>query len=80
MKINSFDHHLVSYYLPSDDPSSSSYNPHSPSSSKNMASFEPITTRVDIMSLDLPPHVFNFKEFRIPPRVEVGLDGVRRIV
>lgn len=61
VKINGFDHHLISYYTQED---------------VHMQHFKPMSTRSDIMDLDLPPHIFRFSDFRLPPRVVKGLDGL----
>ncbi|KAK0432395.1 Gti1/Pac2 family-domain-containing protein, partial [Armillaria borealis] len=34
----------------------------------------------DIMSLHMPPHLFRLMNFRVPPKVELGLDGKARLV
>jgi Gti1/Pac2 family transcription factor len=59
------DHHLVSYYTEEDI---------------NSGRFSPLSSRDDIMSLDLPLHIFTFSDFRIPPRLETGRDGLPTMV
>jgi len=39
-----------------------------------------MSTRSDIMGLDLPPHIFRFSDFRVPPRVHKGPNGQSSIV
>lgn len=59
------DYHLVSYYTEED---------------MNSRRFRPLSSRDDIMSLDLPLHIFTFSDFRIPPRLEIDRDGLSTIV
>jgi Gti1/Pac2 family transcription factor len=39
-----------------------------------------MSTRPDIMGLDLPPHIFRFSDFRMPPRIDTGPNGLPMIV
>jgi hypothetical protein len=36
------------------------------------------SSRSDIMSLYMPPHIFRLTNFRVPPKVEIGPDGKPR--
>ena len=35
------------------------------------------TSRSDIMSLPMPPHLFRLTNFRVPPKIEIGPDGTQ---
>lgn len=65
VKINGLDHHVISYYTQED---------------VDMKRFKPMSARADIMGLNLPPHIFCFSEFRMPPKVVKGPDGLQMIV
>lgn len=57
--------HLISYYTLEDIRSGKLKRP---------------STRGDIMSLYMPPHIFRLTTFRVPPKVEIGPDGKPRLV
>ena len=65
VKVHGTDHHVVSYYTQDD---------------VNSKRLRPMSSRQDIMGLDLPPQIFNFSDFRHPPRVETRKNGQLRIV
>ncbi|KIM91257.1 hypothetical protein PILCRDRAFT_58602, partial [Piloderma croceum F 1598] len=64
VKIHGSDHHVISYYTQEDVVS---------------RRLRPVSSRFDIMSLGLPPQIFSLSDFRFPPRVETGEDGLLRI-
>ncbi|KAF8813495.1 hypothetical protein BYT27DRAFT_7131611 [Phlegmacium glaucopus] len=57
--------HLISYYTSEDIRSGNLKRP---------------STRSDIMSLYMPPHIFRLTTFRVPPKVEIGPDGKPRLL
>ncbi|TFK33450.1 Gti1/Pac2 family-domain-containing protein [Crucibulum laeve] len=59
------DLHLISYYTSEDIRSGKLKRP---------------SSRPDIMSLHMPPHIFRLTNFRVPPKVEIGSDGKPRLV
>ncbi|EAU85258.2 hypothetical protein CC1G_10044 [Coprinopsis cinerea okayama7 len=63
--IDGSDLHLISYYTPEDIRSGKLKRP---------------SSRPDIMSLYMPPHLFRLTNFRVPPKVEIGPDGKPRLV
>jgi hypothetical protein len=63
--MDGYDYHLISYYTEEDIHS---------------RRFKRISSRSDIMELDMPPHLFCFSDFRVPPRVEMGRDRRLNIV
>ncbi|KAF8871759.1 Gti1/Pac2 family-domain-containing protein [Infundibulicybe gibba] len=63
--IDGSDLHLISYYTSEDARSHR---------------LKPPTSRQDIMSPYLPPHIFRLTNFRVPPKVEMGPDGKPRFV
>ncbi|KAF9449750.1 hypothetical protein P691DRAFT_811912 [Macrolepiota fuliginosa MF-IS2] len=63
--IEGSDLHLISYYTSEDIRSGVLKRP---------------TSRPDIMSLYMPPHIFRLTNFRVPPKVEIGPDGKPRLV
>jgi len=65
VKIHGTDHHVISYYTQEDVDS---------------RRLRPVSSRFDIMNLDLPPQIFSLSDFRFPPRVKTGEDGLSRIV
>lgn len=81
--IEGSDLHLISYYTSEDIRSGKlkvSRRQHLPASySHSMCSQRP-STRMDIMSLYMPPHIFRLTNFRVPPKVEIGPDGKPRLV
>ncbi|KAF8896694.1 Gti1/Pac2 family-domain-containing protein [Infundibulicybe gibba] len=79
--IDGSDLHLISYYTSEDARShrlkvvsllSVAYN--------SRLGVQPPTSRQDIMSPYLPPHIFRLTNFRVPPKVEMGPDGKPRFV
>lgn len=65
VKLSGIDFHLISYYVEVDIE-----NGH----------LRGLSSRPDILSLYLPSNIFTFSDFRIPPKVVVGKDGVSRIM
>ncbi|KAK0494052.1 Gti1/Pac2 family-domain-containing protein [Armillaria luteobubalina] len=63
--IDGSDLHLISYYTAEDIRSGKLKKP---------------SSRQDIMSLYMPPHLFRLTNFRVPPKVELGPDGKARLV
>ncbi|KAF4613808.1 hypothetical protein D9613_008055 [Agrocybe pediades] len=63
--IEGSDLHLISYYTSEDIRSGRLKRP---------------STRSDIMSLYMPPHIFRLANFRVPPKMETGPDGKPRLV
>ncbi|KAF9031529.1 hypothetical protein BDZ89DRAFT_948708 [Hymenopellis radicata] len=63
--IEGADLHLVSYYTSEDIRSGKLRRP---------------SCRADIMSLHMPPHIFQLTNFRVPPKTEIGPDGKPRFV
>ncbi|KAK7037768.1 hypothetical protein VNI00_010729 [Paramarasmius palmivorus] len=63
--IEGSDLHLISYYTSEDIRSGRLKRP---------------SSRPDIMSLYMPPHIFRLTNFRVPPKVEMGPDGKPRLV
>ncbi|KAJ3546071.1 hypothetical protein NMY22_g2194 [Coprinellus aureogranulatus] len=63
--IEGSDLHLISYYTSDDIRAGKLKRP---------------STRLDIMSLPMPPHIFRLTNFRVPPKVEIGPDSKPRIV
>ncbi|TEB18902.1 hypothetical protein FA13DRAFT_1674013 [Coprinellus micaceus] len=63
--IEGSDLHLISYYTSDDIRSGKLKRP---------------STRMDIMSLPMPPHIFRLTNFRVPPKVEIGPDSKPRLV
>ncbi|KAK0444047.1 Gti1/Pac2 family-domain-containing protein [Armillaria borealis] len=63
--IDGSDLHLISYYTAEDIRSGKLKKP---------------SSRPDIMSLYMPPHLFRLTNFRVPPKVELGPDGKARLV
>ncbi|KAG7444725.1 uncharacterized protein BT62DRAFT_829070, partial [Guyanagaster necrorhizus] len=63
--IDGSDLHLISYYTSEDIRSGKLKRP---------------STRSDIMSLYMPPHLFRLTNFRVPPKIEIGPDGKPRLV
>ncbi|KAK7032743.1 Gti1/Pac2 family-domain-containing protein [Favolaschia claudopus] len=63
--IEGSDLHLISYYTSADQHSGKLKRP---------------TTRPDIMALSMDPRLFRATNFRVPPKVEKGPDGVSRLV
>ncbi|RXW25512.1 hypothetical protein EST38_g361 [Candolleomyces aberdarensis] len=63
--IEGSDLHLISYYTSEDIRSGKLKRP---------------SSRMDIMSLYMPPHIFRLTNFRVPPKVEIGPDSKPRLV
>ncbi|KAK7461836.1 hypothetical protein VKT23_008265 [Stygiomarasmius scandens] len=63
--IEGSDLHLISYYTSEDIRSGRLKKP---------------SSRLDIMNLYMPPHIFRLTNFRVPPKVEMGPDGKPRLV
>lgn len=63
--IEGSDLHLISYYTSEDIRTGKLKRP---------------STRMDIMSLYMPPHIFRLTNFRVPPKVEIGPDSKPRLV
>ncbi|KAF7972394.1 hypothetical protein HWV62_18038 [Athelia sp. TMB] len=63
--VNGEDHHLIVYYSQADF---------------DADRLPPLASRPDIFNQSLEVAIFNFGTLRLPPRVEVGADGVQRIV
>ncbi|KAF9475449.1 hypothetical protein BDN70DRAFT_814106 [Pholiota conissans] len=63
--IDGADLHLISYYTSEDIRSGKLKRP---------------TSRMDIMGLYMPPHIFRLTNFRVPPKVEIGPDGKPKLV
>ncbi|KAF8151016.1 Gti1/Pac2 family-domain-containing protein [Crassisporium funariophilum] len=63
--IEGSDLHLISYYTSEDIRSGKLKRP---------------SSRPDIMSLYMPPHIFRLTNFRAPPKVEMGPDGKPKLV
>ncbi|KAJ3561757.1 hypothetical protein NP233_g9998 [Leucocoprinus birnbaumii] len=80
--IEGSDLHLISYYT-SDDIRSGilkasilAYD----SRCEAEGTYQRPTSRPDIMTLYMPPHIFRLTNFRVPPKVEIGPDGKPRLV
>ncbi|KIY65011.1 hypothetical protein CYLTODRAFT_401045 [Cylindrobasidium torrendii FP15055 ss-10] len=63
--VDGADLHLISYYTMKD---------------LNEGFLDTPTSRPDIMTLDIPPEIFRLSNLRVPPKVEMGTDGIARIV
>ncbi|KAJ7220294.1 Gti1/Pac2 family-domain-containing protein [Mycena pura] len=63
--IDGSDLHLISYYTSADQHSGKLKRP---------------TARTDIMALTMDPRLFRATNFRVPPKVEKGPDGIPRLV
>ncbi|KAJ7590228.1 Gti1/Pac2 family-domain-containing protein [Mycena floridula] len=63
--IDGSDLHLISYYTSEDIRAGRLKKP---------------SSRPDIMSLYMPPHIFRLTNFRVPPKIEIGPDGKPRLV
>ncbi|KAI5122552.1 hypothetical protein M0805_005279 [Coniferiporia weirii] len=59
------DHHLIAYYSQED---------------VRLGKLLPLSSRADIMALDIPPELLESTKFRIPPVTENGLDGRPRYI
>jgi len=65
--IDGSDLHLISYYTSEDVRSGALKRP-------------TMSTRPDIMTLEMPPHIFRLTNFRNPPKIEIGPDNKPRLV
>ena len=61
VKVSGTDHHLVSYYREEDVARGLLKRP---------------TDRPDIMRLTIPPEMVRGSNFRYPPHIEIGSDGI----
>lgn len=57
VKLDFCDYHIISYYTPDD---------------LHSGRLNRLPDRPDIMSLDIPVHLFRFADYRVQPKIEMG--------